>query len=140
MDELEKKIIEKYGTGTISAEECMKIMNKAAQNGLIERKDIKPMPSMNSSELIEHIFSLRRKFLISDGFSMNMEEEIYDSLSSSSENKEKGKILDKVLRAFLEYEKCRTVPQKRRSYFISYVFIFVLFILFGFISYTPAPY
>ena len=104
MDELEKKIIEKYGTSTISAEECGQILDQAARKGLIERKDIKSVGPMDTSELIEHISCLRRHFLISDGFNMNMEDEVYESLCSSNENKENARILDKVLLAFFEYE------------------------------------
>lgn len=135
MDALEKEIIEKYGTEIISKEECSKILDKAARNGLIQRKDIKTVSPMNSSTLLENISELRRQFLTSDEFNMNMDDEIYEQLSASNES---SKILDNVVKAFLEYEKIRTKPKK--SYF-GYYFVFGCMCCFaGIMLYRPVPY
>jgi hypothetical protein len=138
MDDLEKKIIEEYGTGSISPDDCNKILIQAAKDGFIEKSDIKPVSSMSTSQLIEHISFLRRKFLISDKFSLNDDDEVYDSVCSINQSKENAKIFDQTIRAFFEYEKIKTATTRPRYFLYLSIFIFILFL--AFVSYTPAPY
>ncbi|ELA41215.1 uncharacterized protein VICG_01704 [Vittaforma corneae ATCC 50505] len=139
MDELEKRIIEKYGTEKISPEEIDRILNDAAREGLIERKDIRPQPPMDASSLIDHISYLRRLFLINDGFHLNSDEDPYESLCCSGEKTDNSQILNNVLKAYFEYEKmCATKkkPTRKAPAILAVMSIF----LFLFFSYTPKPY
>lgn len=168
MDNLEKKVIEKYGTGIIPAEDCNRILDEAARAGLIERKDIISMGATDTSRLLEHISTLRRQFLISGSFGvgeMGMDEAMYEGLSGSRDDrmndyrnnnnnsslgnsyensikennrKENSKILDNVMKAFVEYEKIRTRPRRACNVFYS---VFIVFIIAACaFLYTPAPY
>lgn len=137
MDELEKRIIQKYGTENIPSEEVDRILNQAAREGLIERKDIKPQPSMDASSLIEHISHLRRLFLINDEFHLNSEEDAYEALCCSTEKKDSKVDLNGVFKAYLEYEGLES--KKKGGNMRNFAFL-VLVLIGAYFSYTPRPY
>lgn len=137
MDELEKRIIQKYGTENIPSEEISKILDQAAREGLIERKDIKPQSSMDASSLIEHISHLRRLFLINDEFHLNSDEDVYEALCCSVEKKDSKVDLNGVFKAYLEYESLNSAKKGRKMRNFG---IFVLILIGAYFSYTPRPY
>lgn len=149
MDELEKRLFEKYGTRTISPEEIQEILVEASKRGLIEKKDIRPQPPMDATSLMEHISHLRRLFLINDGFSLELSgdesrESLYDgggAKNGPARNEEnKDKVMDKVLRAYFEYERStHTIQNKRRKVVILPSVALVLLTALFFL-YTPEPY
>jgi len=178
MNDLEKTLIEKYGTRTIPSEDIGKIMQDAARANLIEAKDIKPMSPMKASELHEHISRLRRNFLIGDDdkfhFDIQDEEPYKESnrimfgrhkasegkfsddncdgvfFENSKEmpcfkdthesNSSSGReVMDKVLKAYFEYEKRRTV-RKRPYLFYLGISATIFTLVFGILLYTPTPY
>lgn len=137
MDELEKRIIQKYGTEKIPSDEIARILSQAAREGLIERKDIKPQPSMDASSLIEHISHLRRLFLINDEFQLNSEEDVYEALCCSTEKKESKIDLNGVFKAYLEYD---SLESKKKDWKMMKFLILGLILTGGYFSYTPRPY
>lgn len=137
MDEFEKSVYKEFGTGIISSENVNKFLIKAAEKGLIERKDIKPQPSMKSSELIEHVKDMRRLFLVDESF--KLEEDPYESLCCSGEKKDNTETLNKVLKAYFEFEKMNSYKKKKgKSGFV--VFFLILTGVIVYFSYTPVPY
>lgn len=135
MNKLETELFEKYGGNTIEADEIQEILEEAAKRGLIDKKDIRPLPSMTASSLFEYICGIRRLFLVDDGF--NLDDDVYEGFCSSSGTKNNTKMLNNVLSAYFEYEKLKKSPKKSRWY-LNISFACCLLIL-AFISYTPAP-
>lgn len=137
MDELEKSLIQTYGTSIIPKADVAKIVDKACRDGLIDRSDAPELDSMDASELFEQISHTRRKFLLNKGFDFDLDNEIYGNndlkLTYDSE------IMDKVLKAFFEYEKIRTVETRKKKSFLFYLTFPALAIALYF-SYTPSPY
>lgn len=141
MDDLERKIVEKYGAGKIPSEDIDQILNDAATRGLIERKDIRPQPSMNASELINHISHLKRLFLINDNFELNSDDDPYESLCCSGSGSNGKKVINNVLRAYFEYEKkhLRRDNRSGRGVLVATLISAGIIAAF-FVSYTPKPY
>lgn len=139
MDALEKKIIEQYGTEKIQPEEIDRILNDAARDGLIERKDIRPQPAMDASSLVDHISHLRRLFLINDSFNLNSDEDPYENFCSSG-GAENTQILNSALRAYFEYEKKHSRRGRGRSGMWMGLVAVVGMVALLFFSYTPKPY
>ncbi|KAM0679783.1 hypothetical protein GINT2_001954 [Glugoides intestinalis] len=135
MDKLESELFKKYGVTIIESEEIQRLLEDVAKRGLVDEKDIKPLPPMSATTLFEHICRMRRLFLIQDGF--NLDDDVYEGFCSSSGAKSNTKMLNNVLSAYFEYEKLKKAPKKSRGYLNILVICFLA--ILAFFSYTPAP-
>lgn len=154
MDELEKSLIAKYGSSKISSKDIAIILDTCSKNGLIDKKEVKELDSMNSSDLLEHISKVRRSFLIDSDYDFESNKHFFDSSSSNEDRKgvvneeitdrqnkieleNIQKIKNRVLRSFVDYEKVKT-NRSRGFQNVSIIIIILVFVVL-YSMYTPTP-
>lgn len=138
MDELEKELYEKYGTAEIQPWDISTILRKAADKHIIDEKDISYLGPMSASDLVEHISQIRRNFLFSDCLDFGSDIS-YNSMGASDPAMKDPRIVDKVLKAYFEYEKITRAETKKSTGIAKWLLLLGL-VLGGFFSYTTKPY
>lgn len=140
MDELERTLSQRFGSGMVPAEEVRAALRQAADKHLIDPSAVTDLGPMKTAELCEHISRVRREFLYQTLPSLDVEP-LNRTLSASypsSSGEYDPELIDKALTAYFQYAK--GCGQKKQRY-TRYVFILALIVcsfLFG--TYIPEPY
>lgn len=145
MDELEKRL-RKYGNSIIPSEETLSIMREAASLNIILPEDVQSVGPMTASSLIEKISQIRKRFLLEKNFQLDSEDlgTSFNSSSGTVGHRRDPHMVDKVLKAYFEFEKrSRVKTDRRRGLFRGVAWFTIAVSTFGLcvsLFYVQKPY
>lgn len=139
MDQLESELYERYGSGPIPSGDTKGILKDAADRSIIDPGDVISLQSTSVGNMMEYILKVRRDFLCKDRPIDFGSEEAYSSACSSENIKKDPRIVDKVLRAYFEYEKITKPGAEKRGGMLKWVLVLGVPAVLYFL-YTPRPY
>ena len=148
--ELREYALRKYGAKLLNTNEAQNIINKAVELKILSVSNVQLSSQMTTNELLTTIKTLENKegnkasldCIKKDKITNIGQTEVNISKNSLSDRPENVEKLEKVLSAFLEYEKLR-LNRKRRSFkwipitILSTITVASAFLYF---NYTPPPY
>ena len=148
--ELREYALRKYGAKLLNTNEAQNIINKAVELKILSVSNVQLSSQMTTNELLTTIKTLENKEgnkasldgIKEDKITNIGQTEVNISKNSLSDRPENVEKLEKVLSAFLEYEKLR-LNRKRRSFkwipitILSTITVASAFLYF---NYTPPPY
>ena len=148
--ELREYALRKYGAKLLNTNEAQNIINKAVELKILSLPNVQLSSQMTTNELLTTIKTLENKEgnkasldgIKEDKITNIGQTEVNISKNSLADRPENVEKLEKVLSAFLEYEKLR-LNRKRRSFkwipitILSTITVASAFLYF---NYTPPPY
>ncbi|KAI5153055.1 hypothetical protein ENBRE01_3119 [Enteropsectra breve] len=142
MDDLERRLYEKYGTRKLSKNEIKDVLEEAIASKIIDKGDVRDFGDMRVDELLLWIGEMRREFFYSDCLN-RMDNELFNT-SFREENgvKRSNELTEKILRAYFEYDRMTRVTDtpKKRTWHRNTVLVSAVLLLLMYFSYTPVPY